>query len=443
MVPREFVWGAATSSYQIEGAALEDGRGECIWTRFSHTPGSVRDNHNGDIAVDHYHRYPEDIALMKQLNLDAYRFSFSWPRILPAGKGAVNAKGLEFYDRLIDALLEANLQPYATLYHWDLPQALQDLGGWVNPEIPGWFADYTEIVVKHFADRVVSWATFNEPYVSAFVGYFEGRHAPGIRDVSQAYAAAHHLLLSHGRAVPIIRQHAPQAEVGIVLDIWPSFPATDSQADIDAAERFDLYHNLWFLEPVFNGHYPQKLVDYLGDHLHRIDDLSAISAAKVDIDFLGINYYTRAIMRHDDAPPFHMVRVLPDPDSLQTTMKWEIYPQGLLDTLTYLHETYHPRALYVTENGSAWPDPATLEGDVLEDTHRVDYLRQHLEILHRAIQAGVPLKGYFAWSLMDNFEWGHGYHQRFGLIHMDYATLKRTIKRSGLVYADHIAASKK
>lgn len=437
MFPSSFYWGAATSSYQVEGAAREDGRGECIWTRLSHTPGKVRDDHHGDVACDHYHRYAEDVALMQSLALNAYRFSISWPRVIPAGVGASNPAGLDFYDRLIDRLLEAGITPFVTLYHWDLPQALQDKGGWANADMPQWFADYTDLVTRRYGDRVRHWTTLNEPYVVAFVGHYEGRHAPGIRDLVLAYRVAHHTLLSHGQAVPVIRRNVPQADVSIVLDIWPAHPHSDAPQDRAAAARFDGYHNRWFLDPVFKGHYPQDIVEWVGDKLRGVDDPSAVSAACVPLDSLGINYYTRAVMAHEPTGDFQMRRVLPDESMPYTSMQWEVYPDGLHETLTRLHREYGPAALFIAENGSAWDDDAPT-GDVLEDARRVDYLHKHLDAMQRAMADGVPTSAYFAWSLLDNFEWAHGYHQRFGIVHVDFETLKRTPKRTALAYRDFI-----
>jgi len=439
MFPTDFYWGAATSSYQIEGAYNEDGRGECIWTRFSHTAGKVRENQHGDVACDHYHRYAEDIGLMKQIALNAYRFSISWPRVIPKGTGATNEKGLAFYDKLVDSLLESNITPYVTLYHWDLPQALQDRGGWANADMPSWFADYTDLMTRRLGDRVKHWTTLNEPYVVAFVGHYEGRHAPGITDLVTAYRVAHHALISHGRAVPIIRQNVPDADVSIVLDIWPSHPNTDRAEDAAAATRFDGYHNRWFLDPVFKGTYPQDIIDWVGDNLRGIDDLSAIQEAAAPIDSLGINYYTRAVMTHETTGDFQMRRVLPDETMPYTKMKWEVFPQGLHETLMRLHTEYHVPALFIAENGSAW-DGDEVQGDLVEDPRRAAYLESHLASVEQAIEDGAPVVGYFAWSLMDNFEWGHGYNQRFGIIHVDFETGKRTLKRTALTYRDHILA---
>lgn len=441
MFSKDFYWGAATSSYQIEGAYNEDGRGECIWTRFSHTLGKVSDGTNGDVACDHYHRYGEDVALMQQMGLNAYRFSIAWARIMPEGKGRLNKKGLMFYDKLVDSLLEANITPFITLYHWDLPQALQDQGGWANRDIINYFADYTDAVTRRLGDRVRHWTTFNEPYVVAFVGYYEGRHAPGITDLVTAYRVAHHELLSHAQSVPVIRQNVPQSHVSIVLDVWPTYPQTDDPKDIAAAERFDGYHNRWFLDPIFKGEYPQDIIEWTGDKLRGIDDLSEVQQVNVPLDGVGINYYSRAIMQHVPEGDFQMRRVLPDDTIPHTEMKWEVYPQGLYEVTMRLHKEYHAPAIFVAENGSAWDDPQ-LDGDILEDPRRVDYLQRHLDSFGKAGLDGAPIMAYFAWSLLDNFEWGFGYTKRFGIIHVDFETGKRTFKRTALVYRDYIKASK-
>ena len=439
--PKDFLWGSATSSYQVEGAALEDGRGECIWTRFSHTPNMVEDGHTGDRACDHYHLYKEDVQLMQDLGLQTYRFSISWPRVMPLGIGATNEAGLDFYDRLVDELLAANIIPNATLYHWDLPQALQDNGGWTNPEIVEQFADYTAVVCKRLGDRVKFWATLNEPWVVAFVGNLFGRHAPGITDRATALKVAHHLMLAHGNAVPVIREHVPDAQVGIVLDLGDRTPASDDPLDIEATRLAELAGgNRWFFECVFNGAYPQAGVEILAEDLAGID-LDAVSAAKVSLDWLGLNYYSRQIIGANDdgstfPPKFHR-----NDDAEHTTMDWEVYPEGLFNVLTMIHDEYGPIDMYVTENGAAFVDPAP-ENDVVEDPRRQNYLETHFAAAERAIEAGVPLKGYFVWSLMDNFEWGFGYNQRFGIIHVDFETLKRTPKRSALFYRDWIASQK-
>ncbi|MAS35690.1 MAG: beta-glucosidase [Anaerolineaceae bacterium] len=433
--PNDFLWGTATASYQIEGAALEDGRGECIWTRFSHTPGNVLNGDTGDVACDHYHRYESDIALMADMGVPAYRFSISWPRVIPAGTGAPNSAGLDFYDRLVDQLLEANIRPFATLYHWDLPQALQDRGGWENPDVVQWFVDYARLMGERLGDRVKDWMTLNEPWVVAFLGNYTGEHAPGKQDLKAAYQVAHHLLLAHGEAVPVIRQAVPDARVGIVLNLNYVDAASDSEADQQAARRHEGYANRWFLDPVFKGHYPPDMVDWLGDTLDGID-LEAVKVAAVPTDFMGINYYTRNMFAHDDTGDFKTRTVHPDHDRY-TKMNWEIYPEGLTKLLVQVTEEYSPNKLYITENGAAFDDPAPING-VVEDTDRVDYLKAHFEAGSAAIAQGVPLAGYFVWSFMDNFEWAWGYTRRFGIVHVDYATQARVPKRSALLLQEMI-----
>ena len=446
----DFVWGAATASYQIEGAAREDGRGECIWTRFSHNPGNVDKGDTGDVACDHYHRYPQDIELMKALGIDAYRFSVSWPRVLPQGTGTPNQRGLQFYDKLVDALLEAGITPYLTLYHWDLPQALQDKGGWANEDSVHWFRDYAAMMSDKLGDRVKHWTTFNEPWVVAFVGNEEGRHAPGIKDIVTAYRVAHHLLLAHAQAVPVIRENVSDSQVGIVLNLTPVHPNTNTEPDVQAALRLDAYINRWFLDALFKGEYPYDLVAWQGERLRGIDRLDAVSTAKIPLDYVGVNYYTRNVVAHDDTGGVLQLRHVKQSGATYTEMNWEVYPQGLTEILTRLQADYAPAALYITENGSAWDDDMvsvtpeedteTGIGPVIEDARRVDYLQRHLAAVDSAIEQGAPVKGYFAWSLMDNFEWGYGYSKRFGLIHVDYETLQRTWKRSALTYRDFIKA---
>lgn len=437
--PPDFAWGVATSSYQIEGAALEEGRGECIWHRFAHTPGTIADGSTGDVACDHYHRYRQDVALMAGLGLTAYRFSISWPRVLPAGTGALNPAGLDFYDRLVDELLAHHLQPFVTLYHWDLPQALQDKGGWENPDSVVWFADYAALMAQRLGDRVKHWITHNEPWVMSFLGNYLGRHAPGKRDLAAAYTVAHHVLLSHGAAVPRIRQAAPDAQVGITLYLCYVEPASNSDADRQAAQRHDGYVNRWFLDAVFKGHYPQDMVSLVEPALSRIDP-AAIRAAAVPLDFLGINYYTRNLIAASDEVPFRTHEVRPTGQPC-TAMGWEVYPEGLRALLVRVWQEYGPRAIYITENGAAYDDP-DVAGGILEDPQRVRYYQLHLEACAAALAEGVPLKGYFAWSLLDNFEWAEGYRKRFGLVHVNYQTQARTLKRSALFYRDFIAAQR-
>jgi beta-glucosidase len=437
--PKDFLWGAATASYQIEGAALEDGRGECIWTRFSHTPGKVMNGDTGDIACDHYHRYPEDVKLMQDLGLKAYRFSTSWARVIPQGVGASNPLGLDFYDKLVDTLLAAGIQPFATLYHWDLPQALQDRGGWANPEIVERFADYADLMTKYLGDRVKNWTTFNEPWVVTFTSHLEGRHAPGLEDLSTALRVSHNLMLSHGAAVPVIRQNVPDAKVGITLDLHYRHAATDKPEDIAAAEREDAYKFSWFLDPIFKGKYPDLLVDWVKENAPDID-MSAISKAAVPIDFLGVNYYMRWLVSHDeDAYPLK-TRGVPKEGSEITTMGWEVYPGGLYQILARIKREYNPATIYITENGCAFIDPEPVDG-VVEDPRRAAYYKGHIQAVEKAIDEGIPVKGYFAWSLMDNFEWGFGYTQRFGIIYVNYETQERIWKRSAHYYKSVIQAN--
>jgi beta-glucosidase len=433
--PADFVWGAATASYQIEGGGLEDGRGECIWYRFAHTPGKVRNGDTGDVACDHYHRYREDVQLMRQLGLDAYRFSISWPRVLPTGVGATNPAGLDFYDRLVDELLAVDIQPYVTLYHWDLPQALQDQGGWENPQSVQWFADYAGLMAERLGDRVKQWITLNEPWVVAFLGNYMGEHAPGKHDLQASYQIAHHLMLAHNQAVPVIRARVPDAQVGITLNLHYYQPATDSEADRQAARRQEAFLNSWFLDATFKGAYPADLLDWLGDELAGVN-LDGL--AVVPIDFLGVNYYTRHTVAQADTDVFQSASIQRDHDRY-TEMGWEIYPEGLREILLQVHREYAPPAIYITENGAAFPDPAPVNG-VVEDPQRVDYLKGHFEACSQAIAQGVPLKGYFVWSLLDNFEWAFGYSRRFGIVHVDFATQQRTLKRSAL-YLQSLAQS--
>ena len=437
--PADFVWGAATSSYQIEGAWNEDGKGESIWDRFTHTPGNIEDGSTGDVACDHYHRYPDDIALMQHLGLDAYRFSISWPRILPEGRGRVNQKGLDFYSRLVDAVLEAGITPFATLYHWDLPQALQDEGGWPARSTAEAFVEYADVVMRALGDRVKSWTTFNEPWVIAVVGHLQGRHAPGHTNMDENLAAGHHVLLAHGWTVPLIRQAVPGADVGLVLNLWPHTPASRSLADRQAAHSADGAMNRWYLDPVAGRGYPRDMVAEFDRPMDFVQpgDLDVIAAP---IDFLGINYYSRHVIRSEAIPEAENApREVFVSDDV-TEMGWEVAPQGLYDILGQVHFGYHFPALYVTENGAAFEDTVGPDGCV-DDPRRVAYFRDHLAECARAIAAGIPLKGYFAWSLLDNFEWGFGYTKRFGIVHVDFDTQERRLKSSARYYQSVIAAN--
>ncbi|MFI5842387.1 GH1 family beta-glucosidase [Catenuloplanes sp. NPDC051500] len=446
LFPQDFLWGAATAAYQIEGAVTEGGRGPSIWDTFSHTPGRTLNGDTGDVACDHFHRLREDVRLMAELGLKSYRFSLAWSRIQPTGSGAVNQAGLDFYRRLADELLEVGILPWATLYHWDLPQALEDAGGWPARDTAARFADYAQLTVAALGDRVTNWTTFNEPWCSSFLGYGSGVHAPGVQDGAAAVKAAHHLLLGHGLALQAVRDTTPAAQLGITLNLYSMAPATSSDADADAARRIDGLANRFFLDPVLKGEYPADVVEDLAhvtDFTHLLDgDLATINQP---LDFLGINYYSRHVV----AAPLPSAVAEPSPwtgsetvrfvhrDGVPVTdMDWEIDAPGLIETLRGVAENYPPVPLYVTENGSAFVDKV-VDGEV-DDPGRVDYFDKHLRACHTAIEAGVPLKGYFAWSLMDNFEWSWGYAKRFGMVYVDYETQERIPKSSARWYADVI-----
>ena len=436
--PADFVWGVATAAYQIEGAAQEDGRGESIWDRFCATPGKVRGGDSGAVACDFYHRYRDDVALMRELGIDSFRFSLAWPRVLPDGTGRVNQAGLDFYDRLVDALLGAGIQPLATLYHWDLPQALEERGGWPARETVSAFADYVDVVARRLGDRVQHWITHNEPWVASWLGYGRGEHAPGRASELEALAAAHHLLLSHARAVEVLRRETPRAQVGITVNLTPIYPASRSDDDVSAARELDGSVNRWFLDPIFRGRYPADVVDRFRVSMPAIadDDLPAIAAP---IDFLGVNYYTRflVVAEPDTGKPV----VVRNPSSQYTDMEWEVYSDGLYDLLVRLQDEYAPARIYLTENGAAFPDVRVHDGQV-RDLERQAYLRDHIAAVARALDAGVPAAGYYVWSLLDNFEWAHGYSKRFGIVYVDYPTLERVPKGSFAWYRDFIARSR-
>jgi beta-glucosidase len=431
--PHNFFWGAATASYQIEGAWNEDGKGESIWDRFSHTPGKVTNGDTGDIACDHYHRFEEDIALMRQLGLKAYRFSTSWPRVLPTGRGRVNTKGLDFYDRLVDGLCAANIEPLLTLYHWDLPQALQDEGGWENRSTTYAFADYAALMVKRLGDRVRFWTTFNEPSVVAFNGHYSGEHAPGIKDDRVTRQVVHHLLVAHGLAVQAVRGVSSKVDAGIVLNLWPAEPASDSPEDAAAAEAAWDRHETLFLDPIFKAHYPASALDSIGEDMPRIHD-GDLALISQELDFVGINYYSRHVV----SATKEMGRL---PESEYTEMGWEVCAPAFRRLLVKLHNSYRLPPIYITENGSSFMDEVGIDGKV-HDPRRLDYLKQHLIQLRLAMQDGVDVRGYMAWSLLDNFEWGHGFSKRFGLVYVDYESQKRVIKDSGEWYANLIQKNK-
>jgi beta-glucosidase len=432
-LPAGFVWGAATAAYQIEGAATEDGRGESVWDRFCATPGKVRNGDSGAIACDFYHRYPDDVALMQKLGLDAFRFSIAWPRVLPEGRGRVNAAGLDFYDRLVDELLAAGIEPFPTLFHWDTPQALEDAGGWTSRATAEAFVEYTEAVVGRLGDRVEHWTTHNEPWVVAWIGHAWGQHAPGRTSEADAVAAAHHLLLSHGWAVEVLRREAPDAEVGIVLNLEHVDAASDSPADVEAARELDGTANRWFLDPLFRGAYPS---DVRFEPPVQDGDLEAVSAP---LDFLGVNYYFRFVARageNGDGP-----QLVKDPDAPTTDMGWEVHPDGLHALLVRVARDYAPAAMYVTENGAAYGDVRVHDGSV-HDPERTAYLEAHVDAVLRAAEDGAPMKGYFVWSFLDNFEWSLGYSKRFGIVYVDYPTLERIPKDSFNWYRELIASRK-
>ncbi len=453
--PPGFVFGAATSAYQIEGGAAADGRGESIWDRFSHTPGRVHGGDTGDVAADHYHRYAEDIALMREIGLTAYRFSIAWPRIVPDGRGRVNAAGLDFYDRLVDGLLAAGITPFATLYHWDLPQPLQDAGGWADRRVVDAFTDYADVVSRRLGDRVDRWITVNEPWCISFLGYGAGYHAPGIRDIGMAAAANHHLLLAHGKAIPILRAAVENARVGITLNLGDHRPGSDHPLDVAAARRADGNLNRLFLDPIFHGEYPADMLEHYaavtpGFSVVREGDLELINQP---IDFLGVNYYfpstvideSRAtearlagyFVSSEDPFPDLKLRSVETPGRDKTAMDWEIHASGLTSLLVRIRDEYHSLPIYITENGAAFDDYVDPNGHVM-DLNRIAYLQEHISAVHDAIDAGVNVQGYFVWSLLDNFEWSFGYSRRFGIVWVDFPTGRRLTKASFAWYHDTI-----
>jgi beta-glucosidase len=431
--PAGFVWGAATAAFQVEGATTVDGRGESIWDRFCETPGRVANGDTGDPACEHYFRWREDLDLMRALGLQGYRFSISWPRVQPEGRGAPNRKGIDFYRRLVDGLRERGIDPLPTLYHWDLPQPLEEAGGWAERDVVDRFVDYARLMFEELGDSVAGWITHNEPWVTSFLGYGYGIKAPGVQDWRAALAASHHLLLSHGRAVGAYREAGHAAPIGITLDL------TQVYGEPEAARRMDGHRNRWFLDPLFRGGYPADMVDVYEERVGRLDfirreDLAEIAAP---IDFLGINFYQPAVVRAGHEPPVG-VEELPS-DGRQTAMGWRVEPETLTALLLRLRRDYGDIPLVITENGAAFDDPP-LDGEpVIEDPDRVAYLREHIAAVERAVAAGVDVRGYYVWSLFDNFEWEHGYASRFGIVHVDFPTQTRTFKRSALWYRDLIS----
>lgn len=440
LFPQGFLWGAATASYQIEGSPDADGKGESIWDRFSHIPGRIWDNQTGDIACDHYRRYPEDIKLMAGLGLNSYRFSISWPRIFPAGGGRPNEKGLDFYRRLVDELHKNRIKPAATLYHWDLPQRLEDKGGWSNRDTAGYFQEYAAYLFQNLDLPVDLWITLNEPWVVAYLGHAFGVHAPGVTDFSTALKVGHHLLLGHGLAVRSFRESARGDEqIGITLNLAPIQPNSDSPADREAAHRSDGFMNRWYLDPIFRGSYPEDMVEIFSRlfemPLQEEEDAKIIAEP---IDFLGINNYTRILVEATGSADDFMGNPINPPDREYTEMGWEVYPEGLSELLIRVNRDYGPIPLYVTENGAAFPDQLNARGEV-DDPRRINYLQTYLYESWKAMEKGVPLKGYFVWTLLDNFEWAFGYSKRFGLVYVDFENQKRYLKNSAHWYKEVIS----
>jgi beta-glucosidase len=443
-LPAGFRFGAATAAYQVEGAVSEDGRGDSIWDRFCALPGAVVDGETGDVACDHYHRWESDLDLMASLGLESYRFSIAWSRVQPDGRGPLNHKGLAFYRRLVEGLLERGIEPIATLYHWDLPQARQLAGGWAVRDTAERFADYAAVMADELGDVVEGWITHNEPWVVAFLGHATGVKAPGVRDWRTALTVAHHLLLAHGLAVDALRAGARDGvPIGITLNLNPMRPASDSLADAAAAVRYDGFQNRWFLDPVLRGSYPLDLFEHYEHVFGDLDDLDPgdLAISSRPLDFLGVNYYSPTIVRAaPSAAPLGAVTVRSGGPT--TAMGWGIDAEGLVDVMTRLKAEYGDPAIYITENGAAFDDETLADG-VVEDPSRVAYISDHLAAVRRAVAAGVDIRRYHAWSLLDNFEWEHGYAKRFGIVRVDYGTQERIVKRSGLWYRDHIAAARR
>jgi beta-glucosidase len=430
--PDGFLWGVAGSAYQIEGAWNKDGKGESIWDRFSHTPGHIKNGETGDTACDHYHRYKEDVALMKELGVQAYRFSISWPRVLPKGKGDANRAGLDFYRRLVDELLESGIEPWVCLHHYDLPQALQDEGGWTDRNIIQYFADYAELMAHELGDKVSRWLIFNEPRCVAWMGYLNGTHAPGMKNLELSLKVSHHLQLAQGKAVQTLRDFSRNFQIGTLLDLHAVHPISDDEKDREAANNLDEFQNRWYIDPLFKGEYPH-LAGKIGLKPNQ-EDLNLI---KQPIDFLGVNYYTRLLATYDPSNPATRAKVV-QKNTPTTEKGWEIYPNGLYEVLMRFRTDYGNPVLYVTENGAAFEDNVIRDGKI-QDDDRIAFLCDHLMSAYRAIKDGTRLKGYFIWTIIDNFEWAQGYSKRFGLVHTNYPTLKRTPKKSFYWYKQAIA----
>ncbi len=437
--PPDFVWGAATSAYQIEGSPLADGAGPSIWHKFAHTPGRIEGGDHGDQACDHYRRFADDVQIMRKLGIESYRFSTAWARVLPEGTGRPNPQGLDFYSRLVDALLEHGIAPSVTLYHWDLPAAIEDRGGWAHADAPKWFAEYAQLMFRTLGDRVPMWTTLNEPWVAMDNGYVAGNHAPGRRDWAEAAKVSQNLLRAHAAAVALYRTEWRQ-QIGLVVNLVPVHPATDATADRAAARRMDAYLNRHFLDPALLGEFPEELSEMFGEAWPTMtaDELAQL---RQPIDFVGINYYLRLFVRdassagRSGGPP--RVEIVSPPNCPRTALGWEVYPQGLTEILQWVQSRYGDLPLYVTENGAAFDDNPLENGDV-NDVERVEYLKEHLQAAGQALRAGVNLRGYYVWSLVDNFEWNQGYSKRFGIVRVDFSTQRRTPKASAHFYAQAI-----
>lgn len=426
--PKGFAWGTATASYQIEGAVKQDGRGESIWDRFCQMPGNILHGDKGDEANDHYNRYKEDVALMKSLGHNAYRFSVSWSRIMPKGRGEINEKGIQFYSALVDELLAAEIEPYLTIYHWDLPQALQDIGGWQNEDMIDYFEAYCKVLFERLGGRVKKWITLNEPFCTAIAGNFSGEHAPGIRDLSTAIRVSYILLRAHGAAVRLFRAMNVPGEIGITLNAMPTYPVSDSPEDTLAASRQDGFNNRWFFDPVLKGTFPADMMGLFKSLGVTLPDLSQQASICEPLDFLGVNYYfTTPIRFNKFAWPLSAETA--HRDIPRTDREWPIDPEGLTRFLLHVKNEYGVDKVYITENGASYNDKINMDGEVL-DYNRIDYLRSHFIAAHTAMEAGVNLQGYFVWSLYDNFEWAFGRYSRFGIVFEDFETHKRTPKKS-------------
>ena len=440
--PEGFQWGAATASYQVEGATREDGRGESIWDRFVRTPGRVKGGDTGDVACDSYHRYREDVALLRDMGCTSYRFSIAWPRIQPDGRGAVNPKGVDFYRRLVDALLEAGIRPFPTLYHWDLPQVLEDAGGWPSRDLAGRFADYAALTVRALGDRVSAWMILNEPSVFTSLGYLLGVHAPGRADVDDFLRATHTVNLAQGEACRALRAERGDLRLGTAFNLSPCEPLGDDPRDAEAAERWHAITNAWFLDPALRGRYPDAFVTGLPAERMGIRE-GDMERTRADLDFLGVNLYVRTLVRHLEEDP-NGLHAAPLPnggrEGPRTDFDWEVWPPALRDMLLRLTADYDRPVLEVTENGCSYDDAPAPDGRV-RDGRRIDFHRGYLAALHEALEAGADVRGYHAWSLLDNFEWAEGYAQRFGLVHVDFPTGTRTPKDSARWYAEVAAAN--